>query len=108
MPILERGATAMFETLDKMVLAGLGALSLTRERAEQIFDELVQRGQAERPNKPAFVKDLMDSAEKTRKTLEDLVARQVQQGLGRLNLATKDDLARLEARLEQLLQQRTK
>jgi polyhydroxyalkanoate synthesis regulator phasin len=34
----------MFETLDKLMLAGLGAVSMTRERAEEIFDEYVSRG----------------------------------------------------------------
>jgi len=28
----------MFETLDKLLLAGLGAMSMTKEKAEQIFD----------------------------------------------------------------------
>ena len=41
----------MFETLDKVLLAGLGALSMTRERAEKIFDEYAQRGEAERGNR---------------------------------------------------------
>ena len=35
----------MFETLDKMMLAGLGALSMTRERAEKLFDEYVKKGE---------------------------------------------------------------
>ena len=38
----------MFETLDKILLASLGAVSMTREKAEKIFDEYVARGQDER------------------------------------------------------------
>jgi hypothetical protein len=34
----------MFETLDKLMLAGLGALTMTRERAEKLFDEYVSQG----------------------------------------------------------------
>jgi len=37
----------MFESIDKIFMAGLGAMSMTREKAEQIFDEYVKRGQAE-------------------------------------------------------------
>ncbi len=92
----------MKETLDKLWLAGLGALSMTRERAEKIFDDLVQRGQEERTNKRDFVENLVQSADKTRQEVESFVDRQVKQALSRLHVATKDDIARLEAKLDQL------
>ena len=44
----------MFETLDKMLMASLGAVSMTRERAEKIFDEYVSRGQAEKENRTGY------------------------------------------------------
>jgi len=93
----------MFETLDRIMLAGLGALSMTRERAEKIFDEYVERGQAERGTRTGFVKELMDHAEKSRKDLEKLVGEQVQTVVEKLNLATKDDVRRVEKKLDKLL-----
>ncbi len=54
----------MFETFDKMFLAGLGAISMTQERAEKIFDEFVSRGKAEKDSKAGFIKTLMDAADK--------------------------------------------
>ena len=68
----------MFETLDKILLAGLGAATLTREKAEKIFDEYVARGQAERGTKSGFVKEMMDHADKARKDLEKMISEQVQ------------------------------
>lgn len=93
----------MFETLDKLMLAGLGALSMTRERAEKVFDEYVNKGQAAREARSGFVKDVMDSAEKTRSELEKLVSKQVQQTVDGLHLASKDDVERLEQKLDALL-----
>jgi poly(hydroxyalkanoate) granule-associated protein len=93
----------MFETLDKLMLAGLGALSMTRERAEKVFDEYVNKGQAAREARSGFVKDVMDSAEKTRSELEKLVSKQVQQTVDSLHLASKDDVERLEQKLDALL-----
>jgi len=93
----------MFETLDKVLLAGLGALAMTRERAEKIFDDYVARGQAERGSRSGFVKDLMDNADKARKELERIVAEQVKAAIDKLELATKDDVQRLEQKLDQLL-----
>lgn len=93
----------MFETLDKLVMAGLGAFSMTKEKAEQIFDEAVKKGMAQRENKPGFVKELMDNAEKARKDLEKLVSDQIQKVISQMPLATKEDIKRLEEKIDRLL-----
>ncbi|MFW6154333.1 MAG: phasin family protein [Planctomycetota bacterium] len=93
----------MFETANKMFLAGLGALSMTRERAESIFEEYVRRGEAERGQQAGFVKDMMDTAEKARTDLEEIIGKQVRQVVTSMDLVTREDLARLEAKLDELV-----
>lgn len=93
----------MFETLDKLMMAGLGALSMTKEKAEKIFDEAVKKGMAEKENKSGFVKELMDNAEKARKDLEKLVSDQIHKALSQMPLATKEDIKRLEEKIDRLL-----
>ncbi|HPS54316.1 MAG TPA: hypothetical protein PLP05_01835 [Sedimentisphaerales bacterium] len=93
----------MFETLDKLMLAGLGAVSMTRERAEKIFDEYVSRGQAEKTSRSGFVKDLVDSAEEGRKNLEKLVSDQVRKVVSELNIATREDIKHIETKLDKIL-----
>ena len=93
----------MFETLDKMMLAGLGALSMTRERAEKIFDEYVERGQAEKDSRSGFVKEVLESADKTRKELEDMISKRVGEAVGKLALASREDIQRLEDKLDKVL-----
>ena len=93
----------MFETLDKMMLAGLGALSMTRERAEKLFDEYVSKGQAAKEARTGFVKEVMDGAEKTRAELQKLVSDQVRQTVNNLHVATKDDIQRIEQKVDELL-----
>lgn len=94
----------MLETLDRLMLAGLGAWNMTKEKAESIFDEYVRRGEVERNSRDSFVRDLVDSAERTRIDLRNFVERQVRQSVDRMNLATKDDIARLEAKIDALIQ----
>ncbi len=89
----------MFETLDKILLASLGAVSMTRERAEKIFDEYAARGQAERGNKDGFVKELMDHADKARSDMERMISDQVHAAVEKLDLATKKDIERIEQRI---------
>ncbi len=97
----------MFETIDKLLLASLGALTMTRERAEKLFDEYVSKGQAEREARSGFVKEVMDNADRTRAEFQRLVADQVRQTISNLHLATKDDLLRIELKLDQLLAKST-
>lgn len=95
----------MFEALDKLMLAGLGAVTMTRERAEQLFDEYVSRGKAAQDNRSGFVKEVMDSAEKTRSEFEKMISDQVQRTVTNLHLASQEDVHRLEQKLDQLLKQ---
>ena len=92
----------MFETLDKLMLAGLGAISMTRERAEKIFDEYVSRGKLEKDQRTGFVKAVMDAADKNREELEKLIARQVRETVEHLNLPTRSDVERLEQKIDKL------
>jgi len=93
----------MFETMDRLMLAGLGALSMTRERAEKIFDEYVSRGKAEKAGRSGFVKEMMDNAEKTRNAFEELISKQVHHAVDKLDFATREDIQRVEEKLDQLL-----
>ena len=93
----------MFEPLDKLLLAGLGALSMTRERAEKIFDEYVSRGQAEKDSRSGFVKELLQTAEKTRKDLEEMISERVREAVSKLDLVSREDVERVENKLDELL-----
>lgn len=93
----------MFETLDRLFLAGLGAISMTRERAEELYEEAVRRGEVQRTGRTQFVEDLLSTASRTRDELGELVARQVRDAIASLNLATREDIARLEAKIDRAL-----
>ena len=95
----------MFETLDKILLASLGAVSMTRERAEKIFDEYVARGEAERGNKNGFVKELMDHADKARRDMERMISDQVHAAIEKLDLATRKDIERVEQKIDEHFEQ---
>ena len=94
---------AMFETLDKLFLAGLGAVTMTKERAEALFEEYVAKGKAKREEKSGFIKEVLDTAEKSRAELEKIIAEQLHKVITQLPLATKEDIERLEEKIDQLL-----
>ena len=93
----------MFETLYKVMLAGLGAMSMTKEKAEQIFNEYVEKGKLQKEHRAGFVKDVMDQAEKAKADLEKVISEQDENAMGKQPMATKDDIKSTEAKLDELL-----
>lgn len=93
----------MFEFVDRAMLAGLGALSMSREKAEKLFDEYVDRGKVEKDKRSGFIKEVMDTAGQTRTELEKLVSSQVDKTIKQLNIANREDIKRIETKLDQLL-----
>lgn len=93
----------MFQTMDKLMMASVGALSMTREKAEKMFDEYVKRGEATRESKEGFVSEMVDFADKNRKEIEAMIGRQLHKSLDNLDIPTKSDLEVLEKKLDQVL-----
>lgn len=93
----------MFETLDKLMLAGVGAMSMTKEKAEAIFDEYVEKGKAQKEHRAGFVQDIMDQADKAKSDMEKVISDQIEKAMTKQPLATKEDIKRVEDKLDLLL-----
>ena len=90
----------MSDILKKAGLLGLGLVSLTEKKAKKIAEDLVKQGEATQKEARTFTRDLLKKAEKGRKDLEKEVEKITQKVLGKMNLATKKDLADLEKKLK--------
>ena len=88
----------------KGLLIGLGAAALTKERAEALIDELVRQGEVTQQDRPEALKELLDWAEEQERSLQRQAAQALAQVIAELHLPTKEDLARLEEKLERLEQ----
>lgn len=76
---------------------------MTKEKAESIFDEYVEKGKAQKEHRAGFVQDLMDQAEKAKSDLEKTISEQLDKAMAKQPLVTKEDLKRIEQKLDQLL-----
>lgn len=86
----------------KMFLAGLGTMSLSREKAEAIVDELVKAGQIKEKEGRKLLDEIMQKAEGVRKDVEQKVTAQARAAYSKLNLATLEQLKKMEKRIQQL------
>ncbi len=89
-------------TVRKLANLGLGILDITEEKAREIADELIKRGEARSEKPGQLVKDILARGEEVRKTLQKHVDAAVEKTLAKTNVAAAKDLAELTARVEAL------
>lgn len=94
----------MREILKKTWLAGLGLASLTREKAEEIVDELVRRGEVAEKDRPHVMEDLMNRVKDEQKRFSVTVKEAAQRAVGEMGLPTLQQFEELKARVEKLEQ----
>jgi polyhydroxyalkanoate synthesis regulator phasin len=78
---------------------GAAFMQLTRDRAESIVKDLVKAGELNQERASKAVEELMSRSRKNSDELQKLVRSAVQEQLGSLGVATKADIARLEAKI---------
>jgi len=100
--IMHKGGIGFMDIFKKLTLASIGALNLTREKTEELFDELVKKGEMSEDERSQAVKNFVDrtveSSEKARKWAEDTFKNMSTKFLSRFD----EQIVRLSDRLEQL------
>jgi polyhydroxyalkanoate synthesis regulator phasin len=69
--IITKGGEMSKKAINNVILAGLGALSLTREKAEEIVDNLIKRGEVSKGDRKVAIDDLIAKAEEQAKKFTD-------------------------------------
>ncbi|NMC38170.1 MAG: hypothetical protein GYA41_07595 [Bacteroidales bacterium] len=92
----------MTDLIKKTILAGLGALSLTREKAEEISGDLIKRGELAKTEEAKFVRDLMDLVEKNRAGMEEKIEKAVGKALAKLDIPSRKEINALKEEISKL------
>ena len=88
--------------LKKVLLAGIGLTSMTLEKADAFVKDLVEKGRLSVDEGKELQQELKRKGESEAKELIEDVKSKTQG----VQYATKDDMARLEAKLDALLSQK--
>jgi polyhydroxyalkanoate synthesis regulator phasin len=92
----------MKEMLKNVVYAGLGAAFLTKEKVEDLTKDLIEKGKMTQEEGKQFVDDLLRKSEKAKDQLDLWINKRVEDRINQLNLATKDEIAELQRKIEEL------
>jgi polyhydroxyalkanoate synthesis regulator phasin len=93
----------MFELLRKAALAGLGIVTLREEKVKEIIEDLIAQGELSKEEGSDLIKELREKLEKNKDDLEKRVGEIMNRVLQRMNLPTKEELARLQETQKDLL-----
>lgn len=93
----------MADLIKNTILAGLGILSLTREKAKSLAEDLIKKGELAKTEEAKFVKDLMEKAEKTGVEVKKKIEETVEKTIKKLNIPTRKDLDEIKEKLDKLI-----
>lgn len=87
------------ELMEKVLLLGVGAASLTKEKVDELTDELVKRGQMTREEGEAFIKEAAGSARESGASIKEMASDTYQDTLRAMGVATREHVDGLDHRL---------
>jgi len=89
----------MIDLIKKTFYTGLGVVALTKEKIEELANELVEKGKLSEGEVKKFVDDLFEKSESAKEQVKKHVEKIIEDTLKKMKLITKDDLDALEKRL---------
>ncbi len=92
----------MLDLMRKAFLAGLGAMFLTKEKAEEVAEELVRQGELRREEAKNFTEQLLNKGKEQQTQLQETVSKEVNRWRKEWGLVTKAEMAALEKRMAEL------
>jgi polyhydroxyalkanoate synthesis regulator phasin len=80
--------------------AGIAFLDMTRERAESFVKDLVKAGEVSKGKAQKLADDLVDRGRRGTEELREMIRRELVELVEAMGLATKEDVSRLEQRID--------
>ena len=92
----------MLGEIKKGLLAGFGAVFLTKEKIEEVTHKLVAEAKLTREDAERLRSELLETGEKQWKEMEKSVSGAIRKAVESLNVAPRGDVEELKAKLDAL------
>ena len=90
--------------MKKALFFGLGALSITREKAEKVFAEMAEKGDITRDEAKKFVDEAIKKGEEEKSELRNMIREEFGEMKKDFSMVARSELEALEARIKDLEQ----
>lgn len=88
--------------MKKAFYLGLGALTLTREKAEKICAELIEKGEMSKEEARQFINEAVKKGEEEKEGLQTLISEEFKKIKNDLSLVTRKEFEALQSRISEL------
>ena len=88
--------------IEKALYFGLGVISVTREKAEKIVEELVERGEVTKEEAKKTVDELISKGEEEKSNVRSMIRDEVENIKGKWALVNRTEFEELKKRVELL------
>lgn len=90
----------MSELIKKILLASVGAVSLTKEKAENLLEELVKRGEIAREDKTSLLSEILKSIEQSQQETRKFIQKEMEKALKALDIPTRSEFEELKKQVK--------
>lgn len=88
--------------IERLFTIAVGAWTLTKEKAEEIIEELEEKGEVKKKDAKKYVDELVKKGEKEREELRTTIDDRIREVTKKLGIVTQDDIKKLNEKLERL------
>lgn len=92
----------MIDLIKKIMFTGAGMASMTKDKIEELGKEIIATGKLTEKEGKEFIDELKKKSEESRKEMETKVDKLVKDRLSKMNIATRDDIKKLEDQLKEM------
>lgn len=92
----------MQELLKNLLYLGAGAAFVTKEKIEELKNDLVDKGKLTQDEGKQFVDDLLKKSDDIKGKFDEKINDVVTERLDKMNVAKSDDIADLRAQIQEL------
>jgi polyhydroxyalkanoate synthesis regulator phasin len=92
----------MFDLFEKAALTGLGFLSLSQKKAEELLNELKEKYKVSEEEGKAFLDKMQGMAKESRERITEIAENEVKKAMDRVGLVSREEFDRLQKRVDAL------
>ncbi|MBK7894083.1 MAG: phasin family protein [Candidatus Promineifilaceae bacterium] len=103
---VEEAKNSFVEGVRRVLLAGVGAVSLAQDEAEKFVHKLIDKGEIAEKDGRSLLNDLAENrkqrAQESSKRVSDELEKRMESLLNRMNIPTKSDIEQLSSKVAEL------
>ena len=100
--LIIRGGGTMADAIKKAMVAGVGALNVTKEKVEELVDDLIKKGHLDKKDRAQVVRELVKKAEARSAEAKKWIEDSVMATLTRVKPAKEEEVDALKKQVDDL------